>query len=521
MSFHKYFTASRPLIALALASQCAAGGAAAQSPAVAPPAPDPALERVPAILGGNELDRTLREIDARDEARSRRAEAAAAAPARVWRHPRLDQLPMLLGLPQRLSVATTRAGGAEAPPVPSLRLDESMRKGVDESYDTKAAVSRVEAAEETVEASRGMLRPKVDLLLERGRGDAAAATGGTHKRETDSLMMRFPLIDRVVSNDVLRQEQLALSAKAQAEGTRSSAALDAASAYLLALQARLVMELSSGYEAMLQELLDYVSARAEAGGASVAERNRVRARVANARSTIADARANLNASLQKLQSLVGEAPQALELAAPDGMKLPGTAEEAKEIAASANFDLRSAAAERDAAVHEAASQRAKYFPRLEAQLIHRQDVTASALTQIQDNRAMLSMSWSIFNGGTDRAQMAAALARSEAQNFQREGVLRRLSQEIDAAYATLDAMQERFAAVREEVQSNASVVEAFRAQLVGGNRQLLDVLDAYQRLHQSRLDIVQLAITEAQNYVKVAHLTGELPSLLTAPVPRP
>jgi adhesin transport system outer membrane protein len=36
------------------------------------------------------------------------------------------------------------------------------------------------------------------------------------------------------------------------------------------------------------------------------------------------------------------------------------------------------------------------------------------------------------------------------------------------------------------------------------------VLDAYQRLHQSRLDMTALVLGELQNQVKVAHLTGRL-----------
>jgi adhesin transport system outer membrane protein len=58
------------------------------------------------------------------------------------------------------------------------------------------------------------------------------------------------------------------------------------------------------------------------------------------------------------------------------------------------------------------------------------------------------------------------------------------------------------------------VVDAFRAQLTGGNRQLLDVLDAYQRLHQSRIDIVQVVVSAAQNEWRIAHLTGALRTVI-------
>ena len=71
-------------------------------------------------------------------------------------------------------------------------------------------------------------------------------------------------------------------------------------------------------------------------------------------------------------------------------------------------------------------------------------------------------------------------------------------------------MSERYSALRDELVANRSVVDAFQAQLVGGNRPLLDVLDAYQRLHQSRLDLAQLVLGEVGNHAKVAHITGRL-----------
>jgi adhesin transport system outer membrane protein len=98
---------------------------------------------------------------------------------------------------------------------------------------------------------------------------------------------------------------------------------------------------------------------------------------------------------------------------------------------------------------------------------------------------------------------------------------RKLDQEVEAAYAALDAVNERYAALREELQANRTVVEAFKAQLVGGNRPLLDVLDAYQRLHQSKTDIAQLVISEVQNHVKVAHLTGRLAQPLAVAATQP
>jgi outer membrane protein, adhesin transport system len=56
------------------------------------------------------------------------------------------------------------------------------------------------------------------------------------------------------------------------------------------------------------------------------------------------------------------------------------------------------------------------------------------------------------------------------------------------------------------------VVAAFNEQLFATNRQLLDVLDAYQRLYQSKVDLTNLVVTEAQVRLQVSHLLGLLPN---------
>ena len=180
-----------------------------------------------------------------------------------------------------------------------------------------------------------------------------------------------------------------------------------------------------------------------------------------------------------------------------------------------NFDLRAAAADIKAADYEATTQKSKYLPRIELQGTHRRDINSGGTeTEQIDNRVMLTATWSLFNGGADYSQARAAQLRGRSIELARASSVRKLGQELDVAYATLDGMQERFDAVSEEMASNAAVVDAFREQMVGGTRPLLDVLDAYQRLHQSRLDLTQLAVTEVQNHIKVSHLVGLLPSLM-------
>ena len=431
-----------------------------------------------------------------------------------WRHARINRLSDLLGMPAELPIVGIEA---EAPKRP-MALHETMRQGMNVNLDAQSADARRRAAEFTRNAARGALLPRVDVSAGYGKGrlDSVDPVLELPRKEA-SLTIRQAVFDLGAYEELKRQGKLAEAAAYQARSADSAAGLETASAYLQALQARIVIELSEEHEQRLKELLNYVDARAQAGGTSQAESSRVRARVANARAVIADSRANLRAALRNLESLVGDAPATLALAVPRSLAIPATAREAKTMAEQQNFDLRAASADLKASQYEANSQKSKYLPRLEVQGTHRRDVNSGGTEAFQrDNRVMLTATWSLLNGGADHAQARAAQLRGRGIELARASSARKLGQELDVSYATLDGMQERFDAVSEELTSNAAVVDAFREQLVGGTRPLLDVLDAYQRLHQSRLDLTQLAISEVQNHIKVSHLVGLLPSMMAA-----
>jgi TolC family type I secretion outer membrane protein len=434
---------------------------------------------------------------------------SAAASSATPRKAKLGELHDLLEVPQTLAVA-----GAASPEagLNALNLEQAMDLAVLHSLDVRANAARSESFAQTALAARGVLLPRLDARLAEGKGQLESVNPNvTLPRKEGSITLHQALFDAPGYIEYRRQGVLASSVDLQWEAAISNVSVEAASAYLQALQLSLSLELSREYESLLGELLTYISDRAAAGGTSTAERDRVKARVANVRSQLADTRANLRASLRNLQSLIGQVPQGMNLNVPGGLGIPAIVAEAQAEARHNNRDLVAARTEVDAADWEAKGMRAKVLPRVDLELSHNRAVnSAGSASYLRDTKAMLVVNWSLLNGGSDLAQQRAALARQQEKKLRAEDTERKLDQELDAAYVALDAVGERFAALREELAANRAVVTAFKAQLVGGNRPLLDVLDAYQRLHQTRLDVVQVAIGETQNHVKVAHLTGRL-----------
>ncbi|WP_457421241.1 TolC family protein [Roseateles sp. P5_E7] len=432
---------------------------------------------------------------------------AAAASAVETAKPRVASLQLLLGMPPVLPLTGTG---------PALSLGDALQLAWQNSPEVAAARYRALSFDYTRKAARGALLPKLETRFSVGRGHLETPDRKDNLLRSDnSAVLSQALVDESARHEWTRQELLAASAEIQQAGVESQTLLDTGSAWFAVLQQRVGVELGQGYEKELNELLRYISDRVAAGGASPAERERITARVANVRSGLADSRAALAAALRNFQRLSSVTPFGLALDAPMDLYLPSDAEAALTEADGANAEILASRLEQQAAESERKGNRAAFLPRVALELTHSQTRNAAGSeAQQRDSKAMVVMTLPLLNGGADYSRMKAAEARRSELEARGEGVRRRVVQDLETSYANLGAATERFASVRDELEANRKVVDAFRAQLTGGNRQLLDVLDAYQRLHQSRLDIVQVVVSAAQNEWRIAHLTGALRTVI-------
>ena len=430
------------------------------------------------------------------------AASAAAAPLEATK-PRVASLQLLLGIPPVLPLS------GNGPP---LSLGDALQQAWQNSPDVAAARYRSLSFDYTRKAARGALLPKLETRVSVGRGHLETPDRADNLiRSDNSAVLSQAILDETARHEWTRQELLAASAEVQEAGVESQTLLDTGSAWFAVLQQRVGVELGQDYEKALNELLRYISDRVAAGGASPAERERISARVANVRSGLADSRAALAAALRNFQRLSSVTPYGLALDAPMDLYLPADADAALAEADGANAEILSSRLEQQAAEAERRTNRSAFLPRVAVELTHSQTRNAAGMEAFQrDSKAMVVMTLPLVNGGADYARMKASEARRNELEARGESTRRRVVQDLETSYTNLRAATERFASVRDELDANRKVVEAFRTQLSGGNRQLLDVLDAYQRLHQSRIDIVQVVVSAAQNEWRIAHLTGAL-----------
>ena len=423
----------------------------------------------------------------------------------------LGSLAVLLDVPRMIDIEPSSLFRSEKIQPGLMTLGQSLELG--ESFNVEANISRAQE-ESQLQIARGAWRqlgPKVDLRVATGSGQYESISGPTPRmgRGDQSIALRQPLFDWSTWQEVLRQEQNAQAASLARANAQSQAALDAGSGYLSVLQSALIVGYTVEYEALLRNLLQYMENRSAAGGASPADLERVRARVDNARATVSENRAGLVTNLDQFARITGLMPSRIEIPPRVRADLPVLAQPAIDRGMQANLDLRAARSLAMASVREADGARGKFMPRFDLEVSTTQNRNPSGLVGTQtDNRMLLILSWNVFNSGVDTAQRAALGAKQREFALRVEGAERRLRQQLENAYTVLGSIEQRFDAVRAEVRANRTVVAAFNEQLFATNRQLLDVLDAYQRLYQSKVDLTNLVITQAQVTLQVAHLLG-------------
>ena len=460
-------------------------------------------------------------LSEQESSQSSQSAQRASSSDEAQRALRLGDLARLLDLPLMLAIDQGKLSGAITSSESSSAADlkSVARSGLAYSLDVEAARQRLDTFGHTRDAARGALLPRADVRLAVGKGALVSSEPHLHlQRQEYTATLRQALIDEPARRELSRQRVLTDSAELQLGGAASNALLESAGAWLSVLQSRVSVQLGIEYTVLLDELSRYITERAAAGGASPADRERVRGRVANVRASMADANAALKVATRNLNRLTGAVPASISLSFPASeFTVPADRDVARDLALMQNFELLAARAEVVAANVEGDIARSRFLPRMELELTHSRTTNSGGQENFsRDTRGMVVLNVPLVNGGSDLAQVRASQSRRNELQAKASNVERKLTLELETAYANLEAASQRFNAVRDELEANAKVVAAFRAQMLGSNRSLLEVLDAFQRLHQSRLDLTQSLVSEAQSQLRVAHLTGSLAVVFSA-----
>lgn len=425
-------------------------------------------------------------------------------------------------------VAAIQTEGAE--PVASISgmdLAQAVKASMGFSRDVLVASARVDQAKAQTGQARAFLLPSLLLNVKTGRENSSpgsqidpvtgkAVTQSNHSRSDTSLTLRQPLFDLTSLYDWKRREVVEKSREESMRSSKGDAYLATVNAYLALVSSRVQANMALDYETQMQELFVYVEKRARAGAASNSDKERVRARSLNARSSRIEQEAAQAAAGVEFVRLVNLAPASLRL--PDmedvGISIvPSALQQAMPLAIESNPDIAVLKAELRASEIDRSVAKGRYLPRLDLELSDNVSVHAGGAAGNQhDQRMMMVMNWSIFNGGSDLKLNDEKAARHTEINFRLDDQRRRVLQALTSQYATMEATRERISSGYRELESISTAAKAMSNRMISGNQSLLDMLDVYDRFYQARTRLVILHVQEMGAVAQIARLVQGTPS---------
>ncbi|WP_170415385.1 TolC family protein [Ruegeria atlantica] len=383
------------------------------------------------------------------------------------------------------------------PRLAQSEFGQRVREAVETNPNLAQSETRLEIAGANEKAAKGAFLPRVSMGInarsQRVNSDIADLT--------PYLRVSQLVYDGgAASGELAAAQARVLESRGGQLQTAAALALAAIEAYVVVLDRRKILEISTQNVEVHTEIVRQITERTEQGVGSSADVLTARSRMADARTQLADAEARVDRAEAQYHEIFGRAPGALAapVAAP---KLPST--DAQIVLDSpqvrrANAALIAAQAELNAAI-------ARRQPGVEIAAFADRNDSNDANFGVD-----LSVNYELDSTGQRRAAITAAQAQVREAEFARETLIREIRRELEFIRSDQNAGAVRLQAARLAAQANAESVEAARAQFTIGRRSLIEILDA-QRDYvnaQQRLILAEQSFF-LTNYA-VLSLTGDI-----------
>ncbi len=264
--------------------------------------------------------------------------------------------------------------------------------------------------------------------------------------------------------------------------------LEAYRAYEDVMRFRKLVALAEDNVGLHQQVYDQILDRVRAGVARSVDFEQANGRLALARSNLITEQTNLHDVSARYQRIVGELP-APDLAPVPAMRapVPGDISAALNAAYADNHAINAAAEAISAADADVRVRRAGFLPRLDVRVSGEfGDETERQFGESDDVVAELVLSYNLFNGGSDQAQVEQYVNEEKRAEYLRVKTCRDVRQTLKIAYNDLIELKVQLEHLRVHEESIARAREAYRKQFEIGQRTLLDLLDTENEYFEAR-----------------------------------
>ncbi len=417
------------------------------------------------------------------------------------------------------------SGLAPANPEEVESLRDAIVASLKGNPEIQIALAQQDDAKYGVTEARAGYLPKVDVTAAWGREIARNVPQAmTERFRTDaSITLNQNLWDfGVTINDIKRARATYRSAQWGTREKIEAISYDITNAYLGVLLQQKLVELGEAEIASIKKILRIVTVQKDLGLTTPADVERAQTRLENIRSQLLDRVSGLEQARNAYKRLTNRLPLRAIDGPAAGQALPESGDVAVDMIDTRSPRLAQAVEDRRSLDKQYDSQADTTLPRFGLTLAsdYRRDVLG-ATGRAFDARAMVTVSYQLYNGGATTAIKRRIGARLRQADYELDRRRREVEQDIRVDYAALGAANEKIATIEDEITSAQRVADLYKQQFRGGRRTVFDLLDSQQLLFaaQAKQAANQIALRAAE--CRVLQKLGGLFDLVSGGQPLP
>ncbi len=303
-------------------------------------------------------------------------------------------------------------------------------------------------------------------------------------------------------------------AESQITGTRETAGLHAAQAYIALLRATKLKAAGADNLAIIDGYQKKIETQVKEGGSDEAELNRANDFLLLAQNAATEFDGQYQQALADYMEATGGKPGADLTRPPMPASLPNTLDKAIQQAFDTHPQVVAAKQAIVAADHDIHAQKSMYLPKISAQGSYLKRDEADIIGgEAIDARAVLKADWNYSTGGAELARVARAEAAKAQAQAQLDETYRKIEHDVRVSWSALDVVRQQEKTQADRKTATSKVVDTYKTQYEGGGqRKLIELMQAESQAFDASVayDNADLGVLNA-SYTLMAAM-GELVS---------
>lgn len=380
---------------------------------------------------------------------------------------------------------------SDTPPAGAVEsLRDAIVASLKQNPEIQIALAQQDDALFAVDEARAGYLPRVDIQAGWGREySQAASQESTERFRTEAtITLNQNIWDfGVTTNDIRRARATYRSSQWGTRERIEAISYDITNAYLGVLLQQKLLELTENEIAATKKIVRIVTIQKDLGLTTPADVGRAQTRLENVQSLLLDRKSALQQARSAYKRLTNHMPGLVKDLPLAGNTLPESVEGAIDMMGDHSPRLAQAVEIRRSLDRQYDSQSGTFFPRVgfQVQGNRRQDVLGKTGIA-NDARAMITLSYNLFNGGADLALKRRIGARLRQADYELDRRRREVEQDIRIDYESLNAAREKIATINAEIDAAQRVADLYKQQFREGRRTVFDLLDSQQVLFNAR-----------------------------------